>query len=99
MKYFLILSLFFYGSISLAMAQKKLSAHENLRREIFMTQLYRGYSFGIIQQLEVTHPVNQKVMASLLAQGQQKYAALVFQNKELEPFDTYSLSELESICS
>lgn len=104
MKYFLILSLFTCYCSSFTMKKKLLSRHENLEREIFMNAIYREYSFEILEKMldSVTHPVNQKVLQSLLAKGMQNYCKLnayqnTTKNEPLKPFREYSLSELESI--
>lgn len=97
MKYFLLLSLCTFFGASYAMKRKLLSRYENLEREIFIRGLYRDYSFGLIQQISPKNPIIQKVFEWLIAQGQQKYADLALKNYDLEPFEEYSLSELEKI--
>lgn len=99
MKYFLLLSLCAFFGSSHTMKRKLLSRHENLEREIFMRAFYRDYSFGLIQQIPIKNPINQKVFEWLITQGRKKYTALALKNYALEPFDEYSLSELESICT
>lgn len=84
-------------SSSFGMKKKLLSQYENLQREIFIRQFYRDYSFGLLQQIEPKDPISRKTINSLIIQGQQKYAALCLTKNEVESFEQYSLSELESI--
>lgn len=93
MKYFLILSI----CLVCRSYSMKISTHENLQREIFIRAFYRDYSFGLIEQIPAKNPITKKVFDGLLAQGKQKYAELALKNHKLEPFHSYSLSELESI--
>ncbi|GMU19725.1 MAG: hypothetical protein AMXMBFR12_09170 [Candidatus Babeliales bacterium] len=62
-----------------------------------MRAFYRDYSFGLIQQIPIKNPINQKVFEWLITQGRKKYTALALKNYALEPFDEYSERELESI--
>lgn len=98
MKYFLLFCLSMtFGNMCHTMQRGQLSQYENLEREIFLTKVYRDYSFKYLQEITPGNPLHQKVFASLIMRGRQKYATLKSCKCNLEDFKEYSLSDLESI--
>lgn len=72
----------------------------DLRKEIFIKQFYRDYSFGLLIQISSKNPVRQNAFAALIAQGHQKYIAFATNwdpqtNGTLKPFSDCSLCDLE----
>lgn len=106
MKYFLLLSLLISFTFASEQPTKKRQRQLHLddldlRKEIFMKEFYKEYSFELLQQIPVKSVVVQRAFGSLLSQGMQKYCRIAVhwdaaQNGPLKPFDEFSLSELES---
>lgn len=75
----------------------------DLRKEIFIKQYYKDYSFGLLQQISSEDPLKHQAFTTLIMQGHQKYIAFALNwrpeiNGTLKPFSDCSISDLENGC-